>query len=884
MTLNETELQAQQIIREQEQNSIEYKKFKDDLKTQEAKSDGSNTPYARQWKKHIIDRILYGIRQEIANPEWNRNGEATRAVSNCLNVALTYKVDKKTKEKIIEEQPAKSYFDLEVAVFVTLQLMLDNAMCPEMEHRIIDKVTGRENICYPAVNQDKLFTKVGKRVELNVAFEYVKECFPKYFQMIDEYSTGGKDGMAKSSSHYWRYNMERALRKKAEQLRLEGKDDEANRFAWKPFGSDARHVGSWLVTRCIKYGYIHKTGVEPYALFQQVTRQLGPKERKTFVTLTEQAFKAKQEFPEHHRDYIKSDMPMLCPPASADSSYFGHWLLGQNLATPADHKGHLRISQLTLDYMNRLQNVPYKINPFILAVMQALDRANIGLGKFQPHNYVEPTSVSQSLGLTGYYEDNTEVMKTIDPQKVKEAKWAVSATINLEVGKCQRGRQSKLILRNAVELSNHPQFYYPVQWDFRSRGYVRCYTSPQPQGSDYSKAAIKFAIEQPLDHHSKFYMMVEIANNAGQDKVSFGERVEWVSKNLEKIKLVSTMLEPTGDFTTAVAYLDRLSEPFQFLAAAEEFYHCFILKDRNTTSLRCGVDMSCSAAGIHSAWKLDKDAATAVNVVPGSKPNDLYLDVWNALLEANKSQSPNPIRPELLQLWTDKGYGRKVAKKMIMVYQYSAGLPKQMQEFKNIQDDDKFPEELKMTQDEVTAMYKLWPKATSKVMSVKSVIDWFQQRVIELHKLGKKEVLIPNATGSVQVMRYPLFEIRRIKSFHNGQMTFRIETGEADLKGWKRAILANATHMTDGAILALALHNFDCSFSSVHDAAYCYANGSMSEMLGRLKKGFVDATSFNIWDEFRKINGLDHTDPTTDFPTCNTLKLSEVLDSDYLFA
>ena len=76
---------------------------------------------------------------------------------------------------------------------------------------------------------------------------------------------------------------------------------------------------------------------------------------------------------------------------------------------------------------------------------------------------------------------------------------------------------------------------------------------------------------------------------------------------------------------------------------------------------------------------------------------------------------------------------------------------------------------------------------------------------LELHKQGKKEVLIPNATGSVQVMRYPLFEIRRIKSFHNGQMTFRIETGEADLKGWKRAILANATHMTDGAILAIAL-------------------------------------------------------------------------------
>ena len=408
-------------------------------------------------------------------------------------------------------------------------------------------------------------------------------------------------------------------------------------------------------------------------------------------------------------------------------------------------------------------------------------------------------------------------------------------------------------------------------------------TSPQPQGTDYSKAAIKFAIEQPLERNTSIrYISIELANNAGKDKVSFSERIDWVANHQKEIILVATMMEPNGRFSDAISFLESLPEPWQFMAAADEYYHCFIKKDRHTTSLRCGVDMSCSAAGIHAGWKLDADAAEVVNVTPGARPQDLYLKVWRKLLEVNKSYH-TPIRPYILDKWTDQGIGRKVAKKMIMVFQYSAGLPKQMQEFKAIHDDDEFPSELRLTEDEVTTLWKIWSKATSAVMSVDTVIDWFQKRVVEIYKSGKTEVLIPNATGAVQVMRYPLYELRRVKSFHNGQLTFREETGEADVKAWKRSILANATHMCDSAILVKALKDFDCSFSTVHDAAYCYATGSMTQMLDRLKDGFKQAVEFNIWDEFRTINGLP-VDANTDFPKTNTLKLKSVLDSDYLFA
>ena len=406
--MNNHELQAKQILREREQNSCQYEKWKDDLEAQEKKSDGSNTAFSRQWKQYVFDPILEGIRKEIADPEFNRHGEATRAVERCLNIPLTYKKDRKTKEKIIKAAPEKNFFDLEVGLFMTLQMILDNALRPEMKDTIVDKVTGQDRVCYPAIDQSLLFKNVGERIELEIAFNLVQECFPRYFKTLDESCTGGEDDQPRSSSYYWRYNMTRALKRKAQSLHEQGRHEEAALYEWRPFGEDARFVGCWLVTRCLKYGLLQiDDGSAPFKLFQQVSRQVGPRSRKTFITLTEEAFKAKDKFIAKSEKFIQSNQPMLCPAASPDENTWGHWLLGQSLAKPLETKGRLHISADMIQYIKRLQKVPYKINQFVLDVMILLDKQNRGLKKFKPHCYVEPETVSQSLGLVGYHEDNT---------------------------------------------------------------------------------------------------------------------------------------------------------------------------------------------------------------------------------------------------------------------------------------------------------------------------------------------------------------------------------------------------------------------------------------------------------------------------------------------
>ena len=873
MNDRETELAAKQIQREQELNDRAYKKWKRELEEQEKKSDGSNTPYARKFKHMYFDEIVKGLQSEIDEPTRIRSSHATAVIKRCLGLNLTYKKNKYTGEKEIQPSDERSnYFDLDLAVFVALQIILDNAMSPPMKEKMVDKKTGQEKVVYPAVDRSNLIDKIAKRVEQQIYFKYVEKCFPEYFADIDKFCSGGDD-RPRSSSFYWRYNMMRALKRKGEELRKEGRITEAEAMEWKPFGADRKHIGSWLLSGCLKYGS---------DLFEEHTKQIEGNQKAVYVVLTDAAERWKDHYIAQQKKWCFDDLPMLCVPVEATNEHFGSWILSADLLKPQEHKGELRTSPLYLEYINRLQSVPYKVNPFITQLLSYLYNRNLKLGKFVPHIYQKPIDLAQAIGVVrrGDYEQEGKELRAKE-EEFRQAKKNWSNEHARQLMKVEKGRRSRQVYNILNDLQKLDRFYYPHMWDFRGRAYCLCKTSPEPQGTDYQKAAIMFAEPQPIDEHTKFWLCVEIANNAGKDKVSFGERVEWVIQNIEDIKMIATMFEKDNE-QQALSYLEGIDKPFQFAAACEEFYRIFITRERTTTTIRCGVDMSCSAAGIHAGWKLDAADAEAVNITPSNTPQDLYLRVWNRLLEVNRSYPVPPIRTTLLDEWTKLGYGRNVAKKMIMVFQYSAGLRKQMSEFYKIHDE--IDESLQMNRDEIKSLWKLWEQTTQSSMSVDSVIGWFQDRVKEIYDMGKKEVLIPNAAGAVQVMKYPEYERpREVRSFHNGRFTERKPTGKPDLRAWKRAITANATHMTDSAIMVIALHDFEYSFSTIHDAAHTYATGAMNTMLDRLKEGYIQAVGMDIWDRFRELNGLP-IEPATDFPKSNTLDLEVVRDSQYIFA
>ena len=871
-------LNDEQLAREQAQHTNAFNKFKAATAEQEVKNDGSNTPFARQWKRYCFQQILDGLQGEIADPnKYVRSSKATDAVKKCLGIPLVVKKrpDGKKERQLAEHQ--KNYFDLELSAFVALQMLLDNALSPSHDIKGLDKKTGKIKKCYGRKTRDELARRIGERVEQQLYFKYVNDIYPEFFKKVAERCDGGKDDMPRSSSSYWRYNMERAIKGKKEQLIKDGNYQEANLLDWKPFTyGSKKHIGNWLMSACIKY-----TGLFSEQRIQEKASQ------QVFIVLSDWAQANKEEYFANHQPFIFEDLPMICVPVEASADNYGSWLTTVEQSKPFSNKGTFRISQQHLDYVNNLQQVPYKINPFVAAVMDILYDKKIKLGKFKPHEYVKPPEVNQLLGLQHITDRDEQTRLVVNHPDYKQARRERSRAEGRQVKAVERGIQSREVYVQMCKLRDYPELYYPYHWDGRGRVYSRCTTSPSPQGTDYSKALLQFAKPRLIDNRTRHYLAIDLANSAGKDKLNFDQRLKWTQANEKNIILVAKMLDDDGDFTGALSFLEGIASesPFQFLASADEYYHCFIKKDRTTTSVRVGVDMTCSGAGLMAGIRRCKTGASLVNVSPTDEPQDLYRACWDALVKLNNQTRPvPPISPNKLFTLTENKQGRALAKKMVMVAQYSAGIQRQMQEFYELHDD--LPDAQQFDEDELKAFRRLWQQALAEVCSFTFVVEWFQARVQEIYDSGRKEVLIPTPNGSVQEMKYPIYKPHRVQSFHQGSLTWMTEyepIDEPDLKKWMSSITANAIHSLDGCLLALALADFTESFSTIHDAVHTYAGTCMDEMLMRLKQAYVDTVSFDIWTEFLTINGLE-VNATTAPPIVGNLDLKQVLNSDYIFA
>ena len=104
------------------------------------------------------------------------------------------------------------------------------------------------------------------------------------------------------------------------------------------------------------------------------------------------------------------------------------------------------------------------------------------------------------------------------------------------------------------------------------------------------------------------------------------ERLEWVDNNHHTH--LSIAVDPIGQLSE----WEAADEPWQFLAACEEYYAVVIKKFRKTTGLCVAVDATCSGLQILAGLARDKSTASLVNVVPGDKPADAYKTVANAMI------------------------------------------------------------------------------------------------------------------------------------------------------------------------------------------------------------------------------------------------------------
>ena len=131
------------------------------------------------------------------------------------------------------------------------------------------------------------------------------------------------------------------------------------------------------------------------------------------------------------------------------------------------------------------------------------------------------------------------------------------------------------------------------------------------------------------------------------------ERLEWVKDNLGLISNVA--LDPISNLSE----WEAADEPWQFLAACDEYYHCVITCSRNFTTLCVATDATCSGLQILAGLARDASTARLVNVLPSDTPQDAYKVV---------AELARPNCPEHLQQHID----RKTTKRVVMTVPYNA--------------------------------------------------------------------------------------------------------------------------------------------------------------------------------------------------------------------
>jgi len=252
------------------------------------------------------------------------------------------------------------------------------------------------------------------------------------------------------------------------------------------------------------------------------------------------------------------------------------------------------------------------------------------------------------------------------------------------------------------------------------------------------------------------------------------ERKEWVLNNLTLIERVAT--EPINNLPE----WEAAEEPWQFLAACEEYYHCVILAERQFTQLMVATDATCSGLQILAGLARDASTARLVNVLPGDAPQDAY----KAVAEAAKPNCPESVRPYMT---------RSTIKRVVMTVPYNA---KEWSNYDYIRDalaelDVRLSkEDLKATVKAVrAAMYEVVPGAMR-------VMEWIEKEVAAAFKRGITELIWTTPSGFVVTQRYMKPIIEQIRLHLLGKVKkSNVTTGESDEIDVKHHLSATAPNL-----------------------------------------------------------------------------------------
>ena len=497
-----------------------------------------------------------------------------------------------------------------------------------------------------------------------------------------------------------------------------------------------------------------------------------------------------------------------------------------------------------INFLNKIQKVAYTLNPFVVGVAETLMAKGRAVGKFIP--VVEIPLPPKPVDIAENYDSR------------KDYRRRAAEVMNLNAQAFQKSCRTRMTMNAVKVFKDKEKFFIPWSFDYRSRVYpIPAFLTPQD--TDFGKSLLKFHVSAFVTPESERWIAFQVATTYGLDKDTMHDRQVWVDNNHDLIKRVAT--DPIGNLPE----WEAADEPWQFLAACEEYYACVIKCNRQFTNLMVATDATCSGLQILAGLARDKSTAKLVNVVPGDKPQDAY----KVIAEQAKPEVPESIQPFM---------DRKVTKRTVMTIPYNA---KPYSNRSYIRDALK-EKGVEVEKEDLTAVVKAVRNAMDKVVpGPMQVMKWIEKEVAAAIDRGEQQIEWVTPSGFVVTQRLMKYQIQRIDLQLLGRCQVKIATGDTnkvDKAHHKNATAPNLIHSLDASLLCLSTLRFDAPISLIHDSVLCRATD-----MGVLS-AIVRETYMHLFAEHDYLTTFGHhIGAETKPPIIGDLEPSTVIDSTYFF-
>jgi len=611
--------------------------------------------------------------------------------------------------------------------------------------------------------------------------------------------------------------------------------------------------------------------------------------------------------------------PMVVPPMPWSPEEFGGYLTYAKRPYPlvkTRNQGFLAElpnyeMPVIYEAINNVQNTGWQVNNRVLEVMNSMwdeDIAEAGL----PHRGGVPIPPKPA---------------DIASNEESRRSWRRRAAVAWAANKSLSGERiaTNLMLGTANRFAKYPAIYFPYQYDYRGR----LYSVPSglsPQGADPAKGLLRFAEGKPLGERGAFWLAYQGANLAGNDKVTFEERVQWVWDNDEAIRACAADPMNNRGWCRAIGEI-AIDSPWQFLAFCFEWNDYRADPDGFVSHLSVAMDGSCSGIQHFSAMLRDPSGARAVNLTPEERPQDVYRIVADAVsaelrrdLEHGTEDSLSHTKDgaavviqgtkTLAAQWLEFGVTRKVTKRPVMTLAYGSkeyGFTDQLLDDildpalahatgpDGSIDKDLYP----FTGDKnATARYlakKIWASVTETLVAATSAMKWLQSVA---NRVAKENIPArwENAVGFPVMQAYPDMRTRRVTTSLHGGLTLPLlepsKDGGLNVRKMEDGIAPNFVHSCDAAHLTLTVVRGEesgvTSFAVVHDSFGTHAC-DMDVYFKAVREAFVEIYGGinvlgNFQDSMAELVAPEVAAKFPPIPPVGSLDLEAVKASRYCFA